>query len=1373
MLYVEGPLGSGKTDRLIAEVKRLIQKHPSQSILVLCCQHARKKEFTQRLLTQLSCPMGELSIYTYSGYVRTSLFNFWPEVEAQLNPPTEVSSFPGASAIRPMLSGMEDSELLLKRLLTEQKLKNPSAFDDFPGTEAALIKQLIRRIRLRSENRLSRPEMTRRSHLLAEICVPETAEIERQFDHLSYTLRVLDANKQLDVFHGILESSELFQHWIKTHVKHLIVDDVDETIPAQQAFIKFLAPTLETLILSTDIDGGSRRGYLNAYPYDWEALKALKPGETIVLNREDSVAKDAAILLNNWRTTTDTDFLPLNHVLVNRDSALTRVEMLDQVVHDMLRLLEQGYQPGDFSVVTPVNDPLAIYVLKNRLSKRAIHLQLLSGTQRPFDNPVCRGFLYLLQWANSRRWSYYLSPIEYKTIFSHLLKLHLIDPGVVDRLVEKMVAFQQVNESSLTLDWDSLTTDEDFSPHTETRRRYELLINWLTTAQDLSFEAQMLHGFSHLTTLFATDKDTFSDIKKLIESYEKQRTLFARWHASNHDNESENEDWEQFNRLWLSQAKTGIVADTPDTPMDIDPTAVILGTPQKLIDFEARRKIYFWLDVGSREWARTDNAPLYNAWVHSAVWDGSTADFTEEAREAFVRVRAAHLTRTLMLLALEQVRTYASELDDQGFNQQGALKSRLISQITDPLKRESLQRASLRVDQQSVLDYRSGTMAITAVPGAGKTFVNVELILELIEQGLEPDEILVLTYMDSAAKTMLSRIKGKLDQVTVKLPIISTIHSLAFRILTENDHALYLGFLPEDIQILDDYEQNEILKAISEHTSMGENQPRGQSLRTLTRGISYAKTQGLTIKRLQQFLQAHPQSFGLRQFIPSFQLYQNRLTEKGYLDFTDLILKAVALLERYPDIRSYYQRKFRVIIEDEAQDSSLLLQRFITLISGGSPNLIRTGDTNQSITTTFSSADTSVFRNFIQTANQVVTMDRSGRCAPEIIHLANQWVRRVGKISQLAQAFQPVDIVCLSEKDFGKNPMILFPPEARLFDIDRDEEHWIAERIRAIKKTNPELSIAVLPAYNEQVNRMAAILQSKGIPAISLSEKLGMNPVFSVLLAYLQLIATPSEPVNQVRLFEAMVEARLFPNNPERKAILTERAILYQSPNTLDDEFLQQLYYDVIDFSRDGLGSNIAQLLIRMTDHLFASVEDRSNGYLCAIQARDILRQFYDVDHLSPLELVIQQFQLLQRSPKNKKSFTELLNDTGKDFVQVMTLHKSKGQEFDVVFMPFMRKIKIDFNADDKLVRELDSVLADGPLPDSYMEKSIRTKAEEKARLIYVGLTRAKRGLYLTAHTQYHNRYSRQEQAEPSIGYTILAEIIELNQREETGVTLG
>jgi|GEM_PF-3102480 len=1461
--YVEGPLGSGKTSRLLHHTKTLLESVPASSILVLCSNHNRKERFVERLLADINIPLAQMPVYTYAGFVRNTLFNYWPLVEDILKQ--------GQSIIQPHLSGLEDSELILRLLLSQLRTQRhlqglPPPYEDFPGNDNHILKQIVRRLRQRSENQLTREDMATRSNLLNETCQEETNFLEQQFDRVSYRLRTLDANKQLDVFHSLIKAENPLSSDLRSKVQHLLVDDVDETIHAQQLFIQWMAPSVESLVLAADVDGGSRRGYLNAYPYDWQALKAFRPGPTDILERSDLFYTAGQTLLRNWYQQDNFEVLP--PVIQNAPSTMTRLEMLSQVVDDLMTALSSGAKAGDFCIILPKTDFLSLHQLSSRLHRLGLPFQLLSGTQRPSDNPACRAFLTLIHWANGRRWGYAPSAIDLKNCLIHGVDA-LIWPGIqeasLDALVQSLcsraieviqfpkdsllplpslvpeslyisepepsspsqtdvpptlnpspargegrpylnrvepiesVESDLAKESSLYSAQNDLPLEpssplspggggikgggelpestQGFQSHDPiVQASIQKLAIWLEKAQHLSFDRQLFSAFqdlmNHFTSEYKAERNAYRDLNRIIESYIRQKNIFDELLSSQ---PADTESTPDFDRWWFTQIKNGAVADTPDAPEAIEPDSIIIATPQKLIDAEVYRKRQLWLDITCREWSRSDNAPLYNAWVHSAVWDGSNTAFSEEFNEAVIRARAGHITRSLMLLATEEIQTYASELDDMGGSQESLLEPRL--QTTVLLGDTEIQRATLRPDQAPILEYRSGTMAISAVPGAGKTFVNVELLLELIENGVEPDSILVLTYMDAAAKTLLSRLKKKLAGTTRKLPVISTIHSLALRILTENDQALLLNRMPDDMTILDEFARGELLTQVSSATRPESARKESDWLRAIDRAVSHAKMMGL---RPADIAASSSKTFRVTEFLPAYEAYEKSLFESGSLDFSDLIRNAISILKTYPDVRARYQERFRFVIEDEAQDSSRTLQEFIQLLGGERPNLIRTGDTNQSITTTFSSAEPAVFRNFILEADSKVLMDQSGRCAPEVMNLANYWIQTASAEAGLEKAFQPVAMKAVE----GQNPALIEPLHSQLFTNELAEESWLTQKILDLKIQHPNASIAVLVRNNFQVNRVSGFLQAAGIKAVSLSENINASPVFKRVLNTLRLLANPGDLSLQKAWAKNLQDAGLLPDTKQmqlRLNFLENSSLLYAQPTELEDEWLTQWHYNLIDFSRQTASANLGNLIAKLADILCPSADDRSNGYLCALMAAEILKETrqqmgelseQSVLSHSTLDIVIARFEAFQRSWRGRKGFGDLLDRHGSEIVQVMTLHKSKGQEFDAVFIPFLQASAfpnqmsaIRFDESDKLIRDLDRVIAaqqgqkvitDQELNSRYVDGKKREKIEEEARLLYVGITRARKALYMTAHQQAY-KFQRLQQTEPALAFQKLS----------------
>lgn len=355
-----------------------------------------------------------------------------------------------------------------------------------------------------------------------------------------------------------------------------------------------------------------------------------------------------------------------------------------------------------------------------------------------------------------------------------------------------------------------------------------------------------------------------------------------------------------------------------------------------------------------------------------------------------------------------------------------------------------------RADQEDIMKYKGGKMAIQAVPGAGKTFIITHLVARLLEEmkseGID-GKILILTYMNSAVSNFKTRIRALIadkDIAKTKFEVM-TIHSLALAIIKDNSH---LAFAGDDFFVIDDYKKAALIEeSINEYRSdfilrknfdpvrafikKGfENLPVNRyrndtnaddwerrfkdlvasSIRMMKfeclddRWMIDAVNDRIDLfnrlkKENDPSVQAHTGIFNM--MVPIYNLYQQKLRDNGYMDYEDILLMAYNILKDNEDVRRYYQKKYAYIFEDECQDSNALQGKIIDLISvnsnvdsfdGFSQNLVRIGDVNQSITGTFAGSDPKLFMDFCSKADFYYNMDMSSRSSRDVIDLANYLV---------------------------------------------------------------------------------------------------------------------------------------------------------------------------------------------------------------------------------------------------------------------------------------------------------------------------------------------------------------------------------------------
>ena len=294
--------------------------------------------------------------------------------------------------------------------------------------------------------------------------------------------------------------------------------------------------------------------------------------------------------------------------------------------------------------------------------------------------------------------------------------------------------------------------------------------------------------------------------------------------------------------------------------------------------------------------------------------------------------------------------------------------------------------------------------------------------------------------MESAARNFRDRIKN-IRQNSSQLPNISTIHGLALRILKENGNYERLG-LSSDFEICDDTQRSRIVRELATKLKFKKTETD-----EFDRGVSVFKIGGgdfnsaiaTTDKKIIKF-----KTF--------FEEYQTILKENNLIDYDDMLISSVKLLEDNQDIRTYYQNICQYIIEDEAQDSSSIQQKLINLLSAKYGNLIRCGDINQAITTTFSNADVEGFRKFIKESNNV-SMNCSQRCTKDVWTLANNLVKWAEIQPETKNAFfeifmQPVE---------GRNPVSENALHSNLFEKPIEERNYILKEIKHALKKRPKM----------------------------------------------------------------------------------------------------------------------------------------------------------------------------------------------------------------------------------------------------------------------------------------------------------------------------
>lgn len=1317
-MLIEGPLNSGKTQKLIETFIELVKSGVSTSeILFLCANGYKKKILTEKIRERLAqediCGISALPVYTFNGIVYNSIVNNWPLIEEC------IPEAKGKITVLPELSSLETTQYLLKKSIDQ------SGFSDY-FSKNNLLHQLLRRYRLISENCLSESEVEDRSKILKEEFAQNAKKALNLLKDKTNTLRCFDYLKQTNTFLYLLNNDKIKDF---DNIQYFFADDIDELSFAAFTFISKVLEKSKNFYLAADSDGGARRGYLCAYSQGWDCLKTKLKVDIVTLDCSQSTYGDALALFANVKYGKKNKF---EHIQLS--DSIKRAEMLEHAISRVEALICSGVEPSQINIITPSIDENIKYTLIDFFEQKKIKYQFLSGSKKLFDDPIVSACLLIAQLIN-KEWKLKPSVFEIRLLLNNVLGIPVAE------CKEALERYQKTKK---------LNPDVTFG-HKEFNEKYSAIVKVIEELSENKTDlgSQLLEIFNRVvicTVQENTNLQNFNDTLKSLDSFQKLLLKIE-----------ENKRPEFIEKEWILQIKNTVVSDNMSSSPDISGDSLIIATPQMIIDYEIQTDYQIWLDVSSRYWVKEDTGPLYNAWVMQKNW-GET-EYTPAIHNKLTNEKTAHVIRKLVLCSNEKIYAYSSQLDSSGNENIGNLQEFIDTSKSD--NSFGFKNITPREDQLPVLSYKSRKMAVPAVPGAGKTTIMQALIIELLKRGTEPSQILVLTYMESAARNFLDRIKKSCPGLN-DLPHISTIHSLAYKIILEESNYTKLG-LDSDFRICDDIERPRIIREISlKHLPFGEDESKWSELNATA--ISRIKIARITPETLKTHLKNRSDQ-QLEEFLPVFDEYTKTLRQKNIIDYDDLLVMATTLLKEHKDIRNYYQDKFEFVIEDEAQDSSALQQEFISILSAKSGNLIRCGDVNQAITTTFSNADVKGFKDFIE-KNPKVEMQSSQRCAKDVYELANYLVDWSKQNVFTKNAFYDIKM----KPVVGANPVAKHSLNFKILQTPEDEKKWVLKEIRSKLSQNPDQTFGVLLRTNWQVFEWANFLENNGIKTLCRTDTLKQKKVFKFILKLLEVLNAPWNNTLCAELYEEFALIKRVKRNDFLvefiKSNLGTPLVCYQFGTNdipqLEQQDMANFWWDIYYWLENSYLPP-EELVIRIGNYYFNNVLDRSNAHLLAILIKKFSASFSDnADTLASVKLpeIIRHFKELQN--KNKISGVKFFSeeDSSKDkaldgYVQLMTLHKAKGDEFGTVFIPEMYENSyaiepdsIKIKPENMLIEKLTGLVADNSSKTKH--EIIAQQIEETLRLVYVGITRAEKYLYMSSPKTKTTKYGKSYDVAPS-----------------------
>ncbi len=621
----------------------------------------------------------------------------------------------------------------------------------------------------------------------------------------------------------------------------------------------------------------------------------------------------------------------------------------------------------------------------------------------------------------------------------------------------------------------------------------------------------------------------------------------------------------------------------------------------------------------------------------------------------------------------------------------------------------------LSPEQRAAVAVRSGPVRVIAGAGTGKTAVIAERFADLVRHGAKPESILVMTFTERAAAEMRTRIEARAG-VEVGSTQVGTFHAVAQAWLRDDGRRVGV---PQGHRILTGAERwilaRELMWELGDRVLVGVERP-DDLVTPLLKVLERLKQELVGYPRLERWAAAEgaeaEETPLLVAAVRLFRAYDAACRRDRLLDFDDLLQRSVRLLEEFPAVRDRYARRYPWLLVDEYQDTNLAQERLVELLAGPGGNVCVVGDDDQSIYRFRGASRASMERfaaSFPGARTRVLTRNR--RSTRNIVAASQGLI--AGNPGRL-----PKELTSVALR--GEPVAIWACPDGR------SEAAAIAREIEVLLASGvPPAQVAVLVRTNALAKPLMDALVAAGIRhRWHGAQGFYGRPEVRDLIALLRLISNPRDVGPLARLGPAQVEAG------HRVALLERMAAI----SGAGGDPLDALGASDFATAVRELGELKSKLGV---EELFFEAMTRT-GYVEGLQDRpeperaqataavsrfaELISEYCERTPDQSLDAYLAHVDLVLLSGQDEDLGAEAADP---DEVSVMTIHRAKGLEFDVVFVPSMVEGRLPQPPRQERLR----------LPPAILEPAVRGREDhlaEERRLCYVAMTRARRRLYLS-----------------------------------------
>ena len=606
----------------------------------------------------------------------------------------------------------------------------------------------------------------------------------------------------------------------------------------------------------------------------------------------------------------------------------------------------------------------------------------------------------------------------------------------------------------------------------------------------------------------------------------------------------------------------------------------------------------------------------------------------------------------------------------------------------------------LNPSQIQAIETINGPVLIMAGAGSGKTRVLTHRYAHLVKHhNVDVEQILAITFTNKAAEEMKTRI-GKLLNLKISPKWISTFHSLCVKIL--RIHGDNIGF-KSNFTIYDQSDSNKVIRNCMSENNVDLKQ---YSPKRFQAHISNLKNSMISPGEALE----NAESFFEVKVAEIYSSYEKKLIIANSMDFDDLLIKTVELLQTNESILKFWSNKFQFIMVDEYQDTNFVQYKLVELLGSNNKNVCVVGDSDQSIYA-FRGADIRNIIEFEKDFNNatVIQLDKNYRSSKKILNLANSVISN-----------NPRKI----EKNLWTDNEDGLDVSSFRFRSEKDEARWVAEEVKSLIDSTKDNEIAIFYRTNSQSRLFEEELRMlninyKVIGSVRFYDRKEIKDIIS----YLQFLVNDSDTVAFERIVNVprrgigestVKKIRVYLNETGKsifEALESIEEIKNISPRIKGSlsEF-KDLITELKSYSLQGPSKTI-QKVLELTGYKMSLIKEGTlESQMRLENIEELLNSAFSFENLYEEE-IDEPYGMLRDYLESIALFSETDKLEDADRVMLMTLHNAKGLEFPYVFMTGMEE---------------------NLFPHERSSQGDNSEIEEERRLCYVGITRAEKKLYLT-----------------------------------------